>query len=53
MTKPRRRKQPQDHTARLLQILEQNLARATDPALRERLTRAITALKERTDARAA
>jgi hypothetical protein len=31
----------------LLRILESNLERATEPALRERLRRAITALKER------
>jgi hypothetical protein len=42
-----RSKPRQDHSARLLAILEQNLAQATSPALRERLQAAITVLKER------
>jgi hypothetical protein len=53
---PKRRRPrtaPQQHGERLLAILEANLARATSPELRERLERAIEALKERTNARAA
>jgi hypothetical protein len=53
MTKPRRPTPPEANARRLLKILTANLQRATDPALRERLLRAIAALKERTDARAA
>jgi hypothetical protein len=43
----RRSKQPQEHSARLLRILQTNLENARDPALRERLQRAIRSLQER------
>jgi hypothetical protein len=43
----RRKPAPQQHSARLLRILEANLERVRDPALRARLERAIAALKER------
>jgi hypothetical protein len=43
----RRKPAPRQHGARLLRILEANLARVTDAALRERLRRAIAALKEK------
>jgi hypothetical protein len=45
---PRRRKaQPPDTTARLLAILTSNLARVSEPALRERLERALDGLKSK------
>lgn len=48
MKKPRRpRNAPRQHAERLLQNLESNLARATDPALRARLRGAIDNLKKR------
>jgi hypothetical protein len=43
----RPRNAPAQHAERLLKILEANLSRATSPELRERLERAIAALKER------
>jgi hypothetical protein len=46
-TKRPRRKQPQDHTTRLLAILESNLKRATSADLRKRLKAAIASLKEK------
>jgi hypothetical protein len=54
MTKHRRRTvKPEDNARRLLKLLEQSFKSSTEPALRERLMRAIAALKERTDARTA
>jgi hypothetical protein len=50
-TKRRPRKPPlQDHAARLVRILEANLATATDAELRARLQRAIEALREKWEA---
>jgi hypothetical protein len=47
-SKPHRpRNPPAQHVARLLAILRANLAQATEPDLRERLLRAIEALKKR------
>jgi hypothetical protein len=43
--KRRTRGKPEQHRERLLAILEANLARATSPDLRERLQRAIAAIK--------
>jgi hypothetical protein len=43
--KRRPRKPPREHGDRLVKILQQNLATATSPELRERLRRAIEALK--------
>lgn len=47
--KRRRRKPvpPEQHSERLLRILAANLERTRDPALRERLQRAIEALEKR------
>jgi len=44
--KPRRavKANPEQTTRRLLEILEQNLAHSTEPALKERLQRAIAVL---------
>jgi hypothetical protein len=51
MIKRRRpRKQPAQHAERLLRILQANLENARDPALRERLTRAIAVLKAKAEA---
>lgn len=48
MTKHRRpRNAPAQHAVRLLAVLQANLATATEPKLRERLERAIDALKQR------
>jgi hypothetical protein len=48
MTKPRRpRKPPQERGKRLLKILQTNLKSVHDPALRERLQRALAALEEK------
>jgi hypothetical protein len=38
---------PERNTARLLEILAQNLATCADPILRERLRRAIATLKDK------
>jgi hypothetical protein len=46
----RPRNAPRQHAERLLRILESILARATDPALRERLQRAIAALRRKSQA---
>jgi hypothetical protein len=48
--KRRRRKPVPQHGARLLRILEANLARVSDVTLRERLQRAIDALKKQSAA---
>jgi DNA-binding MurR/RpiR family transcriptional regulator len=45
--KRRARAKPAQHSERLLKILQANLQRTRDPALRERLERAIAALKEK------
>jgi hypothetical protein len=50
MKRRRPRNPPQQHGARLLRILEANLARVSDAALRERLHRAIAALKKKSAA---
>jgi DNA-binding MurR/RpiR family transcriptional regulator len=53
MTKRRRPRtpvDPQQNAERLLKILTANLERATEPSLRERLRRAIAALKEKRQA---
>jgi hypothetical protein len=49
MKRSRRKPAPpqQQHSARLLRILEANLERTRDPMLRERLQRAIDALKRK------
>jgi hypothetical protein len=50
MANRRPRNPPQQHTERLLAILEANLAMATEPTLRARLEAAIESLKERSAA---
>jgi DNA-binding MurR/RpiR family transcriptional regulator len=47
MKKRRRPPRPESNAKRLNAALEQNLKHARDPALRERLQRAIAALKQR------
>jgi len=50
-TKPKRRRAkpagPEAHRERLLKILTANLKRATEPALRQRLERALGAMREK------
>jgi hypothetical protein len=52
MKKPRRRPtpKPEKNARRLLQILTANFERTRDPALRERLQRAIAVLKAKAEA---